>query len=216
MATPEFFTRLGLFIQRDFLDAEFCTSCLSEMHSAISEPALILRSNESTQTANYLVDQDSRKTGQINVSKATRSHLANRLLTIQSSLEQHFDTPLLYREKPMFYMYKTGDFFGVHQDQNDGPGVPKHIQSRCVSTVIFLNDRSEMPKPGFYGNGALTFYGLIDEPQWQDYGFQFPSESGMLVAFRSTILHEVKPVVHGERYTIASWFSQTNQYLEGS
>jgi len=28
----------------------------------------------------------------------------------------------------------------------------------------------------------------------------------MLVAFRSETTHEVTPVTHGERYSIASWF----------
>jgi SM-20-related protein len=32
-------------------------------------------------------------------------------------------------------------------------------------------------------------------------------EPGLLVAFRSDVLHEVEAVTHGERYSIVSWFS---------
>jgi SM-20-related protein len=33
-----------------------------------------------------------------------------------------------------------------------------------------------------------------------------PAAPGTLVAYRAETTHEVTPVTHGERFTIASWF----------
>lgn len=207
MGTPDFFARLGLLIQKDFLDAEFCANYLSEVFSATAVTAPIFRTNIDVGTIGTLVDHTSRKTEQISVSLATELFIYKRLLAIKPMLEQHFNLSLAGCEKPMFYTYKQGSFFAAHQDCSDGQDVPEFIKARRVSIVIFLNGRAETPRPGCYGGGALTFYGLISQPQWQDYGFPLFGEPGMLVAFRSNILHEVKPVTHGERYTIANWFA---------
>ena len=65
-------------------------------------------------------------------------------------------------------------------------------------TVLFLNDD--------YTGGALTLYGLVDDPKWRDYGFAVAPAPGLLVAFPSDMLHEVTPVIAGERCTVANWF----------
>jgi predicted 2-oxoglutarate/Fe(II)-dependent dioxygenase YbiX len=52
----------------------------------------------------------------------------------------------------------------------------------------------------------LTFYGLLPGPAWERIGFPLRGEEGLLVAFRSEILHEVTAVRQGDRYTIVTWF----------
>jgi SM-20-related protein len=47
---------------------------------------------------------------------------------------------------------------------------------------------------------------LVRDPRWQSVGFGVEGEEGLLIAFRSDLLHEVTPVTHGERYTLVSWF----------
>src|SRR5574342_475177 len=51
------------------------------------------------------------------------------------------------------------------------PESPEHLRARKVAVVLFLNEESEQPDPDSYGSGALTFYGLIDEPPWRSMGF---------------------------------------------
>jgi predicted 2-oxoglutarate/Fe(II)-dependent dioxygenase YbiX len=63
-----------------------------------------------------------------------------------------------------------------------------------------------------YNGGKLILYGLIPTPDWEHYGFPVTAETGLLIAFRSDIFHEVTPVTAGERFTIVSWFfSETVQ-----
>ena len=67
--------------------------------------------------------------------------------------------------------------------------------------MIFLNRESESPEAGDYCGGSLVFSDLFRQR------FRVSPEPGMLLAFRSETTHEVTPVTHGERYSIASWYS---------
>jgi predicted 2-oxoglutarate/Fe(II)-dependent dioxygenase YbiX len=73
--------------------------------------------------------------------------------------------------------------------------------------VVFLNRQTEQPESDSFCGGSLVLYGLVGEPDWQDYGFPLTGEAGLLVAFPSSVIHEVEAVTAGERYTIATWFS---------
>jgi predicted 2-oxoglutarate/Fe(II)-dependent dioxygenase YbiX len=75
-----------------------------------------------------------------------------------------------------------------------------------VSAVIFLNSAADAREPLSYGGGALTLYGLIDDLAWRGYGFPLVGEQGLLIAFRSYVLHEVTVVTGDERYSIVTWF----------
>ena len=52
----------------------------------------------------------------------------------------------------------------------------------------------------------MTFYGLLDIPDSDKFGFSLEPEQGMLVAFRSNVLHGVSPILSGQRYVIVGWF----------
>ena len=74
-------------------------------------------------------------------------------------------------------------------------------EERKVSVVIFLNSQSETPGPNAYRGGSLLF-----RPRGASEPFRLTAEAGTLVAFRAETTHEVEPVTHGERFTIASWY----------
>ena len=48
--------------------------------------------------------------------------------------------------------------------------------------------------------------GLMADPRWKSVGLGLSGEEGVLVAFRSELLHEVVPVTHGQRYTLVTWY----------
>jgi SM-20-related protein len=201
----DFFNRLGLFVQRDFLDRKLCSQVLEEASLAEGELALVLPKNsEKILEAQLCYNQ--RKTDQVYISPTTEQIIRKRILDIKSTLEARFNLKLADIQKPLYYRYRKGDFFAAHQDNSDRVDAPSFLQERRISVIIFLNEMSEQLTPNSYGGGALTFYGLIDNPQWQQYGFNLYGESGMLIAFPSDIYHEVKAVTDGQRYTIVSWF----------
>jgi predicted 2-oxoglutarate/Fe(II)-dependent dioxygenase YbiX len=208
MPSPDFFARLGLFVQPHFLDSAFCQQVVSELHSAPKTNSAVVRETVAAATpgtVSTLVDERSRKTQQVCASAAIVRQIQQQLQAIQPTIGAHFNLALTGLEQPLFYAYETGSFFGAHRDCNRAADVPQFIQDRRVSTIIFLNSAES------YAGGALTFYGLIDD--WQDYGFPLMGETGMLVAFRSDILHEVKLITAGERYTIANWFASAQEEM---
>jgi predicted 2-oxoglutarate/Fe(II)-dependent dioxygenase YbiX len=120
------------------------------------------------------------------------------------ALETHFGTPLAGCETPGFLIYDTGAFFAPHKDT--GPDDPPDIRRRLVSAIVFLNQRSLEPSDDGYDGGTLRFHGLLDGPYWESCPFSFEPDPGMLVAFRSDLLHEVQPVTRGRRFTVVTWF----------
>lgn len=201
MPKADLFARLGLFLVKDFFDAELCARLRSEARS-VTAVAATIRKEGST----HVIDESVRKTNRANVSALTKSMVEARLLALQPRVESHFDVVLAGYERPQFLVYKQGDYYGPHQDSNSEPDAPDYVRARRVSVVIFLDSAAGAPGRDAYCGGSLTLYGLIDDSGWKTYGFPLIGEAGLLVAFRSDTVHEVTPLTDGERYTIVSWF----------
>ena len=197
-----FFTRFGLFAVKGFFDAELSARFRCEMLSSKLSAATLVEGYTSVER----VKVNTRKTMNAEVPAATAEFVRERLRALKPKLEEHFELPLYDCEKPQFLLYQEGDYFLPHRDGEDNPGKPEYIKKRQVSIIIFLNQDSKEPAPDRYCGGALTLYGLVDDPRWEKYGFQLSGETGLLVAFRSDLLHEVTAVTHGTRLSIVSWF----------
>ena len=136
------------------------------------------------------IDSNVRNTLRVVPSSETVELVIQRLLSCKQAVEEHFSLTLDECEDPQFLRYREGDFFVAHQDGNTGM-LLLDTERRRISTVIFLNRE--------YLGGVLVFMNLSSR-------FQMPAEPGTLVAFRSETTHEVTPVTHGERFSIASWY----------
>ena len=89
-------------------------------------------------------------------------------------------------------------------------GALASVPALASEADIPLPDLSLVTFPMFGGTiagGSLTFYGLMKAPGMEKAGMPLAPEAGLLVAFRSDIMHEVNPVTRGERYTLVSWFA---------
>ncbi len=111
-------------------------------------------------------------------------------------------------EGPQFLVYRPGDFFRPHRDRAVEPE-DDVTKRRRISIVVFLNGTGETILPETFDGGALTFYGLLDDPRLRAVGYPLRAETGLLVAFRSDILHEVTPVSRGERHSVVAWLTET-------
>ncbi len=200
MPNAAFFQRLGLFVDRTFLTAEQCSTICSAIHLSDSLPAPILRLGVSE------VDETSRKVRYGNIASSLKEMVAHRLRQQLAHIAEYFSTPIHGFEPPQYLHYQTGDHFCLHQDGSTSYNTTSYLARRKLSGVIFLNSQAAAPTPHCFGGGELTFYGLIDDPQWKHYGFHLEAEAGVLVVFRSDVLHEVCPVTWGDRYTIVTWF----------
>ena len=180
----------------DFLDAATRGTIVAELDQAASAPATVLSGD-----AGGRMDP-ARKTKRIAVSAETRALVRERLMARKPEIEAHFGVALTECEEPQFLRYEPGDYFVAHQDGNT-PMIWDDSRFRRISAVIFLSRRADEEVPDTYGGGMLVFHGPYTAPNFRAAADAHP---GSLVAFRSETTHEVTPVTHGVRYTIATWF----------
>jgi SM-20-related protein len=200
MPNANFFRSLGLFVQENFLAPGFCAELRAEMSHGKSRAAAIF--GEKTEG---VLEESVRKVATVDVERSLESKTRERLLGVMPALQNHFKVSLDDCQGPEFLKYGVGAFYLAHKDGN--PSGPAKVTRRRVSAVIFLNAQSKEPAENAYCGGSLTFYGLMDGPEWGKLAFPLEAETGLLVAFRSDVVHEVQPVTAGERFTVVSWYT---------
>jgi SM-20-related protein len=198
MTTPDGADRFNLYLVSGFFDVRVCVEIVGELRRAPESAATVYGRGESG-----AVDERVRKVARLAPSRETVERVKQRLLECRGEVGAHFGMSLSVCEEPQFLRYRVGDFFVAHQDGNTGMLLSEREQSRKVSVVIFLNRQSETTEPDGYGGGSLVF---SDWRPGRRGEFRLSGEAGTLVAFPSETTHEVIPVTHGERYSIASWY----------
>ena len=154
------------------------------------------------------VDMAVRSTWEVPLDAAAAAELGGRFGALRSDLAAHFRMTLNGHEGPTLLMYQPGGFYEPHVDRSRSDGLQIAPVCRRVSAIVFLNAMRTPPGPDDYSGGALTFYGLVDDPAWKRIGFALEPEPGLLIAFPSDVVHEVPPVTAGDRYTIVDWFTE--------
>lgn len=180
-----------------FLDDATRAAIVAELDQAHGAPATVLSADMGGRL------DAARRTTRIAVSPETRALVRQRLMDRKPEIEAHFGIAVTECEDPQFLRYETGDFFVPHQDGNT-PMVWDDSRFRRISAVIFLSRKVDEPAPETYGGGALVFHGPYSTAPGERVAAQ--AEPGTLVTFRAETTHEVTPVTHGVRYTIATWF----------
>ncbi len=187
-----------LYLIRDFLEVDLCADITKTLATAPSNAATVYGAAESGSVVEAI-----RRTSRVAPPKEIVEQIAHRLSARQQEIALHYGIAVGGYEEPQFLRYRTGDFFVAHQDGNTGMMRSEREQWRKISVVIFLNQHSETSQAETYGGGALVFSEWRRRPHGK---FPFHGEPGSLVAFPSETTHEVIPVTHGERYSIASWY----------
>jgi len=148
------------------------------------------------------VDEDYRRTTLVDISDETRALVEDRIRGARPAIARHFDEQLDDMERAQFLLYREGDHFRRHTDSHRD-GRERQETPRRISTVLFLNGEGTSDQPDSYAGGRLTFFGLMGE----GLGLPLAGRPGLLVAFRSDLVHAVTQVTRGRRYTVVSWFS---------
>jgi len=197
-ATSEATAPFDPLLVQGFFDAKTCEEIVAEMRSAESGPAAIHGGSKS-------IDERVRKAARVTPSPETISLVRRRLLECKPQIEEHFGISLSDCEEPQFLRYQVGDFFVAHQDGNTPLLKFDRDRIRIVSVVIFLSQQSAVAGSGTYSGGSLVFSGPLVDPSYRETR-EVVGEIGALIAFRSETTHEVTPVTHGERHSIACWY----------
>lgn len=197
MLKAGFFARFGMLVVERFIDETTCARLRREVRKAAGERAAVWKDGES------VVDPTARRTTRAEVSDAARSIVVRRLMALKPRIEHHFSLSLRGVQRPQFLVYRAGDFFECHSDDNPAPAAPEYLRERRVSAVVFLNGDG---RGGISTGGSLTFPGLVRDPRLAGCGFPVLGETGLLIAFPSGLAHAVSPVTRGARYSVVAWF----------
>jgi predicted 2-oxoglutarate/Fe(II)-dependent dioxygenase YbiX len=198
------FERFGLFLVRDFLDAQLCQQIQADMQASDRAYAGAIYNGE----GQFRIDETIRKTQQVKVSDAVHTLMRSRLAEVKPKLEHHFQTELQDDPDASFLVYDVGGFYQRHCDRNTNLTDEKddRLRFRRVSLVIFINGEESELQDNRYCGGALMFYPVLKSSQAQTLGLSLNGQPGLLVAFDSALPHEVQPVLAGRRFTVVSWF----------
>lgn len=189
-----------LYLIKDFLEVDVCRDITTTLAASPAHAATIHGAADSAS-----VVETTRRTSRIVPPPEIVQLVEHRLAARQEEIASHYGIEVETFEEPQFLRYRTGDFFVAHQDGNTGLMQSERERRRKISVVIFLNQHSEIVQDGVYGGGALVFSEWRRRPHGQ---LRFYGEPGSLIAFPSETTHEVIPVTHGERYSIASWYGE--------
>lgn len=139
-----------------------------------------------------------RKTTLLETPAAINQQLIEPLEQIKGQLQGHFGLSLNRHEIPQFLKYLPGDYFKPHSDLSEAP----IYRERRVSLILCLNDHRQ------YQGGRLVFYLSNPEQPGRFLGVPVPPQTGLLIAFRPELLHEVGVVNQGVRYTAVTWLAE--------
>jgi SM-20-related protein len=202
MARSQMTSHLGIYTEEGFLNKSACERLIDERRASDQEGARVY-----DKEWNHVVNEIKRRTQRVKVCDQTRDMVKERLLQLAPVFEQRFAVKVTACQDPTFLIYRPGDFFEPHQDYSPKSGALEAVAQRLISAVVFLNDESTGEKEGEFTGGSLAFYGLLKDPRCQQIGIPVKAQAGLLVAFRSTVFHQVTPVMKGERFSIVSWFT---------
>lgn len=179
------------------LTPQQCVHWRDALDDAAAAPAAVLDPAYGGRVAPQI-----RRVARLQPPAALQSQAMQLLVALQPQLQAYFGQALGRCEPAQFLRYEVGDFFVAHQDGNT-PLLRDASLSRRVSLVLLLNDASLTAQEGCYGGGELVFhphYSSAAAPS------RHTPAAGSLLAFRAETTHEVLPVTHGRRYSIAGWF----------
>jgi predicted 2-oxoglutarate/Fe(II)-dependent dioxygenase YbiX len=146
------------------------------------------------------VEETVRRAWEVELPDRLHGEIVDRIRALHPVLERQFAVPLQRCDSVAALRYPAGAFYRTHRD---APRRPDRygLHRRAVSIVIFVNSGGPLPEASFTG-GQLWLHDVADAPG----GIHgITPVAGTLVAFRSGVLHEVRPVEAGLRLSIVSW-----------
>jgi len=202
MPFPDFFEQFGLYSEYEFLSEQFCERLCSEMTNATAVTGWVWN----PETGDNVKEEVKKRKEYLGLPDDYQLQIREKLLQLMPQMAGHFGVELKDVQPIKFTRYDEGDYYRMHLDISPHSPAPAIINDRKVSVIIFVNQEGEDLDEGDYVGGNLTFYGLLNDRNWQNVGLPLESEAGLLIAFRPNIFHEVTPVTAGSRLTITTWF----------
>ena len=201
--TPNIATASG------FFSVEECAELIDAMNQAPREAAQIVRAGES------LVDKSLRLCFDHHFPDDFKDRVGERMARYFARHRSHFASDADYLYGPYFMSYEKGSYFRTHRDVANHRNDPARLAAHRWSLLLYLNGRDNAgPLPVFDG-GALILY-ETDPTVVRNRRVVIVPEPGMLVLFRSALMHEVAVLHDGTRYAVAGWMATSTDQAIGA
>ena len=199
---PRDFTHLGIFVKEAFLDDALLRQVRQAIADDPGDPAEVMEVGRDGLTLSAEV----RRAWDVPLADAVEEAVLERLEGLRGELERWCRRPLEPCSRLAALRYPTGAFYRTHRDAS-GHADALGLHRRAVSVVVFVNNGEGHARAEFSG-GALRLHELVDG---DDDGLDVWPEAGTLVAFPSSLLHEVTTVERGVRYSLVAWLMAAEQ-----
>src|SRR5262249_16218664 len=140
-------------------------------------------------------------------SEAFKRPIGLRLTTFFDTHRSDFGSDADYLYGPYFMSYGKGSFFRAHRDVANHKNDPPRLAAHRWSLLLSLNARQPAGGLPRLDGGALI--GYETDPKLPDRRIVIVPTPGLLVLFRSSLMHEVATVLDGTRYAVAGWMSNS-------
>ncbi|MGH6838927.1 MAG: 2OG-Fe(II) oxygenase [Methylocella sp.] len=200
MMNVEFKTR-NIASSVGFLSLAECSHIVRAMVSSPGKPALVVRAGESIldQSLRFCIDHQFPDT----FKRPIETNLTQFFDAHRTELDS--DADFLYG--PYFMSYGEGSFFRAHRDVANHKNDPPRLAAHRWSLLLYLNGREAAADLPTFDGGALILYET--DPKLHDRRVVIIPQPGLLVLFRSSLMHEVSTVLNGTRYAVAGWMSSS-------
>jgi predicted 2-oxoglutarate/Fe(II)-dependent dioxygenase YbiX len=115
---------------------------------------------------------------------------------------------------PKFCGYGPGEYFRAHRDRSADPLDPPVVRARRFTLVCLLNDDDPAGGLPVFDGGALVVHAPRDNGRVEPRNLRM--RAGSVAVFAADLLHEVRPVRSGMRYTAIGWLFSPDEIREQS
>jgi Rps23 Pro-64 3,4-dihydroxylase Tpa1-like proline 4-hydroxylase len=185
-----------------FLSVTECRQLVLAMDSAPRAPAEVVRAGES------ILDESLRFCFDHEFSEVFKCPIRDRLTAFFDTHRSAFESDADYLYGPYFMSYLKGSFFRAHRDVANHKNDPPRLAAHRWSILLYLNGREPAEDLPTFDGGALIVYET--DPRLSDRRIVIVPRPGLLVLFRSYLMHEVATVLDGTRYAVAGWMSSSH------
>ncbi|MBL7497167.1 2OG-Fe(II) oxygenase [Frankia sp. CNm7] len=107
---------------------------------------------------------------------------------------------------PKFCSYPPGGYFRAHNDRSEDPADPGVVRGRQFSVVCLLNDDDPSDQLPAFDGGVLVIHAPLGDGRREPRNIAM--RAGSVAVFAADLLHEVRPVRGGIRYSAIGWLFQ--------
>ena len=172
-----------------------CAGVVAAIEAAEACPGRVLRHGEERH------DAAMRNCTEHALSHAAAAAVRQALLAVAAAALP--DGAAMTLDGPRFCRYRQGGHFRAHRDRSNDHADIASVRGRRISLVCLLNDGGAGDGLPAFDGGTLVLYPASGPERFEP--VNAPLRAGSIIAFPSDLLHEVRPVRVGTRYSAVAW-----------